>query len=72
MIPEVTDQDIARWRKMDQNGDGLAALTAALTKQTTLAKAATTAVDTAEGVNPGAPPAPASAPPPPPAAGKGK
>jgi hypothetical protein len=72
MIPEVTDQDIARWRKMDQNGDGLAALTAALTKQTTLAKAATTAVDTAEGVNPGAPPAPASTPSPAPAAGKAK
>jgi hypothetical protein len=71
MIPEVTDQDIARWRKMDQNGDGLAALTAALTRQTTLAKAASTAVDAAAGDAPGTPPAPGSPPPPPPK-GKGK
>jgi hypothetical protein len=35
MIPEVTDTDIKRWRKMAKSGDGLAALTAALTRQTT-------------------------------------
>jgi hypothetical protein len=34
LIPGVTDQDIERWRNMAKTGDGLAALTAALTRQT--------------------------------------
>lgn len=35
LIPDVTDGDLVRWRKMAKSGDGLAALTAALTRQTT-------------------------------------
>jgi hypothetical protein len=43
MIPGVTDTDIERWRRMAKTGDGLAALTAALTRQTTPTAPATPA-----------------------------
>jgi hypothetical protein len=54
LIPGVTDQDIERWRNMAKTGDGLAALTAALTRQTTPNAPATPAeaVQQAQGAAP--------------------
>jgi hypothetical protein len=63
MVPGVTDTDIKRWRTMAKTNDGLAALTAALTRQTT-PNAPTTpaeAVQQAQGVTPNV--APKSPPP---------
>jgi hypothetical protein len=56
LIPDVTDGDIERWRKMEKASDGLAQLTAALGRQATPTQP------------PGAPPAPGQQPPAPPSA----
>jgi hypothetical protein len=59
MIPEVTDTDITRWKAMAKANDGLAALTAALTKGTAPNMPGTPAdaVNQAQGAAPPPPPA---------------
>jgi hypothetical protein len=62
LVPGVTDTDIKRWRTMAKTNDGLAALTAALTRQTTPnapttpAEAVQQAQGTTPNVAPGSPP----------------